>query len=88
MFENSMKLVDDCGLTFLHVFPYSKRPGTPAAKMPQVDGAVIKERARQLREAGEARLVSLCASAGRERAGSAVRNGHAWAHPSVCAGRS
>jgi threonylcarbamoyladenosine tRNA methylthiotransferase MtaB len=56
MFENSMRLVDECGLTFLHVFPYSKRPGTPAAKMPQVDGAAIKERAKRLREAGEARL--------------------------------
>ena len=56
MFGNSLKLVDECGLTFLHVFPYSKRPGTPAAKMPQVDGAVIKERAKRLREKGEARL--------------------------------
>jgi threonylcarbamoyladenosine tRNA methylthiotransferase MtaB len=56
MFENSLKLVEECGLTFLHVFPYSKRPGTPAAKMPQVDGAAIKERARRLREKGEARL--------------------------------
>ena len=58
MFENSMRLVDECGLTFLHVFPYSKRPGTPAAKMPQVDGAAIKERAKRLREAGEARLAA------------------------------
>ncbi len=66
MFENSLKLVDECGLTFLHVFPYSKRPGTPAAKMPQVDGAVIRERARQLREKGEARLDAfLAAQAGR-----------------------
>lgn len=58
MFENSVRLVDECGLTFLHVFPYSKRPGTPAAKMPQVDGAAIKERAKRLREAGEARLAA------------------------------
>ena len=56
MFESSLKLVDECGLTFLHVFPYSIRPGTPAAKMPQVDGADIKARARQLRQAGEVRL--------------------------------
>jgi threonylcarbamoyladenosine tRNA methylthiotransferase MtaB len=56
MFENSLKLVDECGLTFLHVFPYSKRPGTPAARMPQVDGGAIRERARRLREKGEARL--------------------------------
>ncbi|MBT8415078.1 MAG: tRNA (N(6)-L-threonylcarbamoyladenosine(37)-C(2))-methylthiotransferase MtaB [Boseongicola sp.] len=53
MFENSLKLVDDCNLTWLHVFPYSQRPGTPAARMPQVDGRAIKERARRLREKGE-----------------------------------
>lgn len=54
MFENSMKLVEECDLTWLHVFPYSKRPGTPAARMPQVDGRTIKERAAQLRQAGQA----------------------------------
>ena len=54
MFARSLDLVEDCGLTFLHVFPYSPRPGTPAARMPQVDGAVIRERARKLRAAGEA----------------------------------
>ena len=53
MFENSLKLVDDCDLTWLHVFPYSQRPGTPAARMPQVDGRVIKARAAQLRAAGD-----------------------------------
>jgi threonylcarbamoyladenosine tRNA methylthiotransferase MtaB len=52
-FENSVRLVDDCGLAFLHVFPYSPRPGTPAARMPQLDKAVIKERAARLRETGE-----------------------------------
>ncbi len=52
-FENSLKLVQDCDLTWLHVFPYSKREGTPAAKIPsQVNGNVIKARAAQLREAG------------------------------------
>jgi len=56
MFQQSLDLVDECGLAFLHVFPYSPRPGTPAAKMPQVKGNVIKERARQLREKGEAAL--------------------------------
>jgi threonylcarbamoyladenosine tRNA methylthiotransferase MtaB len=56
MFENSLKLVEDCGLTWLHVFPYSPRPGTPAARMPQVHGAAIKERAARLREAGEAQV--------------------------------
>jgi threonylcarbamoyladenosine tRNA methylthiotransferase MtaB len=56
MFANSIRLVEDCGLTFLHVFPYSVRPGTPAAKMPQVNGADIKARAKALRVAGEKRL--------------------------------
>ncbi|MEO0547698.1 MAG: tRNA (N(6)-L-threonylcarbamoyladenosine(37)-C(2))-methylthiotransferase MtaB [Pseudomonadota bacterium] len=53
-FENSLKLVEDCGLTWLHVFPYSPRPGTPAARMPQVDGSTIKARAARLRAAGSA----------------------------------
>ncbi len=53
MFANSLRIVDECDLTYLHVFPYSKRPGTPAARMPQVKGNIIKERARQLRIAGE-----------------------------------
>jgi threonylcarbamoyladenosine tRNA methylthiotransferase MtaB len=56
MFARSQDLVDECGLTFLHVFPYSKRPGTPAARMPQVAGDVIKQRAGRLRAAGEAAL--------------------------------
>lgn len=56
MFARSERLVDECDLTFLHVFPYSPRPGTPAARMPQVRGSLIKERARRLREAGEAAL--------------------------------
>ncbi|WP_420012317.1 tRNA (N(6)-L-threonylcarbamoyladenosine(37)-C(2))-methylthiotransferase MtaB [Tateyamaria sp.] len=51
-FGNSLKLVEDCDLTWLHVFPYSPRPGTPAARMPQVHGGAIKERAAQLRAAG------------------------------------
>ncbi len=52
MFANSMSLVDDCGLTFLHVFPFSPRPGTPAARMPAVDKQVVSERAKALREKG------------------------------------
>ncbi len=56
-FENSLKLVTDCDLTWLHVFPYSKRDGTPAAKIPtQVNGNIIKDRAAQLRAAGEAQV--------------------------------
>ena len=53
MFENTLALVEDCGLTWLHVFPYSARKGTPAARMPQVPKAVRKERAAQLRAAGD-----------------------------------
>lgn len=53
MFENSLRLVEECGLTWLHTFPYSPRPGTPAARMPQVDGKAIKDRAVRLRAAGE-----------------------------------
>lgn len=52
-FENTLKLVEEAGLAFLHVFPYSARPGTPAARMPPVKGPVIKDRARRLREAGQ-----------------------------------
>ena len=56
-FENSLKLVKDCDLTWLHVFPYSKREGTPAAKIPsQVSGPTIKARAAQLRAAGDAQV--------------------------------
>ena len=54
MFENSLKLVDDAGLSRLHVFPYSPRTGTPAAKMPQVPRAIVKDRAARLRQKGEA----------------------------------
>ena len=56
MFARSLDLVDECGLTQLHVFPFSPRPGTPAARMPQLDRAIIKERAQRLREKGEAAL--------------------------------
>ena len=56
MFDQSLRLVDDCSLTFLHVFPYSPRKGTPAARMPQVTGPEIKSRAARLRLAGQAAL--------------------------------
>ena len=52
MFQHSLDLVEECGLTWLHVFPYSERPGTPAARMPQVPGPVRRERAARLRRAG------------------------------------
>jgi threonylcarbamoyladenosine tRNA methylthiotransferase MtaB len=56
MFSRSLDLVDACGLTHLHVFPFSPRPGTPAARMPQVRREVVKERARRLRAKGEQAL--------------------------------
>ena len=62
MFARSMDLVEQCELTFLHVFPYSPRPGTPAARMPQVPGNDIRDRAKRLRVAGEAALRGRLAS--------------------------
>jgi len=56
MFRRSLDFVEDCGLTLLHVFPFSPRPGTPAARMPQVARGVVKDRARRLRRHGEAAL--------------------------------
>jgi threonylcarbamoyladenosine tRNA methylthiotransferase MtaB len=56
MFARSQDMVEECDLTFLHVFPYSPRPGTPAARMPQVSGDRIRERAKRLRATGEAAL--------------------------------
>lgn len=59
MFENSLKLIGECDLTWLHVFPYSEREGTPAAKMPGVPKAVRKERAAALRAMGEKQVAKL-----------------------------
>jgi threonylcarbamoyladenosine tRNA methylthiotransferase MtaB len=56
MFENTLKLVEETELSFLHVFPFSPRPGTPAARMPQLPRPVVKDRAARLRAAGEAAL--------------------------------
>jgi threonylcarbamoyladenosine tRNA methylthiotransferase MtaB len=56
-FENSLALVRECNLTWLHVFPYSVRNGTPAARMPQVNGHDIKDRAARLRAAGRAKVI-------------------------------
>jgi threonylcarbamoyladenosine tRNA methylthiotransferase MtaB len=58
MFENSLSLVDDAGLSRLHVFPYSPRPYTPAARMPQLQGATVKQRAARLRLKGDAALTA------------------------------
>ena len=57
-FQNSLRLVEECSLTWLHVFPYSPRPGTPAARMPQVMGSAIKDRAARLRAAGDAQVMT------------------------------
>ena len=67
MFANSLKLVEECDLTWLHVFPYSKREGTPAAKIPsQINGKIIKDRAARLRAAGDAQVARhLAAQQGR-----------------------
>jgi threonylcarbamoyladenosine tRNA methylthiotransferase MtaB len=62
MFARSQDLVEECDLTFLHVFPYSPRPGTPAARMPQVRGDAIKDRARRLRATGKVALQRRLAS--------------------------
>lgn len=62
MFENSLRLVEECGLSFLHVFPYSARKGTPAAKMPQVPQVERKARAARLRKLGDARRGAFLAS--------------------------
>jgi threonylcarbamoyladenosine tRNA methylthiotransferase MtaB len=67
MFANSMSVVDECGLTYLHVFPYSARKGTPAARMPQVPRPVVKARAASLREKGAGALSRfLAGQAGRD----------------------
>ncbi len=62
MFENSLKLVEDCGLTWLHVFPFSAREGTPAARIPPVNGAIVKARAARLRALGEAKVAEYLAA--------------------------
>jgi len=56
MFENTLRSIDECGLTYLHIFPYSSRPGTPANRMPPVPGPVVKKRAALLRQKGEKAL--------------------------------
>ena len=68
MFANTLNIVRDCGLIWLHVFPFSPRPSTPAARMPQVPGNVVKARAAKLRAAGEAeRNAWLAAQVGKEK---------------------
>jgi len=80
MFENSIRLVDECRLAYLHVFPYSPRPGTPAARMPQLERSVIKERATRLRaKADEALAAHLDGMIGIEKAALVEKPGFARA---------
>jgi threonylcarbamoyladenosine tRNA methylthiotransferase MtaB len=58
MFQRSLDIVEECRIAFLHVFPYSPRPGTPAARMPQLDPALVRQRAARLRAAGAAALTA------------------------------
>ena len=80
MFENTLSLVAEAGLSFLHVFPFSPRPGTPAARMPQLERAVVKARAERLRAAGDAALARhLDRQVGRTLTGLVEREGLARA---------
>ncbi|HEY9009397.1 MAG TPA: tRNA (N(6)-L-threonylcarbamoyladenosine(37)-C(2))-methylthiotransferase MtaB [Devosia sp.] len=60
MFHNTLRIVEEADLTYLHVFPYSPRPGTPAARMPQVSARIGRERAARLREKGRAQVTNFC----------------------------
>jgi threonylcarbamoyladenosine tRNA methylthiotransferase MtaB len=62
MFENSLRIVEEAQLTYLHIFPYSPRSGTPAARMPQVDRGIAKARAKRLRELGDRQFAKFCTS--------------------------
>jgi threonylcarbamoyladenosine tRNA methylthiotransferase MtaB len=80
MFENTLSLVEAAGLAFLHVFPYSPRPGTPAARMPAIPRAVVKDRAERLRLAGDRALARhLQARVGQTVRGLIERDGRARA---------
>jgi threonylcarbamoyladenosine tRNA methylthiotransferase MtaB len=80
MFANSLALVEQAGLAFLHVFPFSPRPGTPAARMPPVARSLVKQRAASLREAGEKALARhLSGQVGRRLHGLVERPGTARA---------
>ncbi len=80
MFSRSLDLVEECELTHLHVFPFSPRPGTPAARMPQVARDAIKRRARRLREQGRGGAAPSPRRASRPHAQRADRIARAWPH--------
>ena len=75
MFETTLDLVEDCGLTYLHVFPFSPRPGTPAARMPQLAAGTVRERAARLREAGRIALAGRLSADLGQRRSALVENG-------------
>ena len=62
MFENTLRFVTEADLTYLHVFPFPPREGTPAARMPQISRRTAKERAARLRALGDTQFAKLCAS--------------------------
>jgi threonylcarbamoyladenosine tRNA methylthiotransferase MtaB len=62
MFDNTLRIVEEADLTFLHVFPFSPRPGTPAARMPQVPRRLARQRAAALRARSAAKFTAFCAS--------------------------
>lgn len=76
MFENSLKLVEDCGLTWLHVFPFSAREGTPAARIPPVNGRIVKARAAALRALGEEKVRAYLAAQVGQEAQVLIENPH------------
>jgi threonylcarbamoyladenosine tRNA methylthiotransferase MtaB len=77
MFENTMRIVEECNLTFLHVFPYSERDGTPAARIPnQVDVPIRKERAARLRSLGDQQLRKFHSNQNGKEAEAIVENGN------------
>ena len=88
MFAGSLGLVEDCGLTFLHVFPYSRRTGTPAARMPQVAGPEIKARAARLAPKGRERSKRLPAIASRAGGGAADGAQRDRTHARLCRGKA
>ena len=83
MFARSLDLVEECGLTFLHVFPYSPRPGTPAARMPQVDGRRDQGARQALARGGRGRVAEAAGIGDRRDAAGADRKRHARAAPSI-----
>ena len=84
MFQNSLRLIEDCDISFLHVFPYSPRPDTPAARMPQVPRDVIKNRASELRSLGKKQLLKLFQKMTAQKTEILIENDHKGRTPNFC----